>query len=182
MIEIGDLILRPLELKDVTSLYRFRNDWEIVRFLGGHSVGYSHADLESWIKSHSSRADEILWAIAERGTDECVGHVGLYKIDYRVGKAEFAIVIGDTRWLGRGYGTRVTRTLIEWAFLQLNLSKVSLAVLDNNQRALHIYEKLGFKREGVLKDEQIRDGKYLDLILMAVFRAEWGAHPTRDST
>jgi RimJ/RimL family protein N-acetyltransferase len=173
MIAVGTLVLRPLELKDVESLYRFRNDWEFTSLLGGFSPGYSHTDLEQWIRGHSNRADEILWAIAEHDTDSCVGHAGLYKIDQRVGKAEYAIVIGDNKWLSRGFGTRVTATVVEWAFLQLNLRKVSLSVLSSNPRALHIYEKLGFQREGALRDEQIRDGRYLDLILMALFREEW---------
>jgi RimJ/RimL family protein N-acetyltransferase len=173
VIEVGSLTLRRLELKDVECLYRFRNDWEITQFLGGFSVGYSRADLESWIKNHSSRPDEILWAIAEHETDECVGHAGLYKIDHRAQKAEFAIVLGNAQWGGKGYGTKVTSAIVDWAFLQLNLRKISLAVLNSNRRALHIYEKLGFQREGVLHDEQIRDGEYLDLILMALFKDQW---------
>jgi RimJ/RimL family protein N-acetyltransferase len=175
VIEVGNLTLRPFELKDVECLYRFRNDWEVTRFLGGFSVGYSRADLDGWIKSHSSRPDEILWAIAEHETDECVGHAGLYKIDHRAQKAEFAIVLAGAHWSGKGYGTKVTSTVVEWAFLELNLRKISLAVLNTNQRALHIYEKLGFTREGVLRDEQIREGEYLDLVLMALFKEQWSA-------
>ena len=177
MINLGDIILRPLEPKDVEYYYRYRNDWEVIRHLGGFSTGYSRANLEDWIKRHSNRDDEILWTIADAATDECIGHVGLYQVDHRVRKGQFAIMIGDKALWGRGIGTRVTQAVVSWAFSQLNLHKVSLHVLANNQRAIRIYEGLGFRPEGILRDEQFRDGQFLDLMLMAVFEDDWrGLH------
>jgi RimJ/RimL family protein N-acetyltransferase len=175
MIKLGDVVLRALEVKDVDYLYSYRNDWEVIRHLGGFSAGYSHANLEDWIKAHTNRADEVLWTIADALTDQCHGHVGLYQIDNRVRKGQFAILIGDRTLWGRGLGTRVTHAVVSWAFAQLNLHKVSLHVLSNNERAIRIYELLGFHREGILGDEQFRDGQFLDLVLMAVFEDEWRA-------
>ena len=65
--------------------------------------------------------------------------------------------------------------MLSWAFKQLNLHKVSLQVLTNNERAIRIYESLGFRPEGVLRDEQFRDGQFLDLMMMALFQDEWQA-------
>ena len=173
MIEVGEVVLRALEPQDADSLYLFRNDWSVIQSLGGFSAGYSRANLVDWIRRHSNRADEVLWTIAVPATNECIGHVGLYQIDNRVRKAEFAIVIGDRRWWGRGLGKRITEAVVAWGFSQLNLHKITLGVLTHNTRAVHIYEALGFRSEGVLHDEQFRDGKYLDLMLMAIFEAEW---------
>ncbi len=174
MIDLGEALLRPLESKDIESLYSFRNDWGVIQHLGGFSAGYSRSDLEDWIKRHSNRTDEIMWAIADRN-DRCIGHVGLYKIDNRVRKAEFAIVIGDREWWGKGLGKKATEAVVNWGFSQLNLHKVSLDVLANNDRAIHLYEGLGFCKEGVLHDDQFRNGKYLDVVLMAVYEKEWRA-------
>jgi RimJ/RimL family protein N-acetyltransferase len=173
MINLGDVVLRALEPKDADSLYLYRNEWEVIRHLGGFSAGYSKANLEEWIQRHSNRADEILWTIAAVETDHCIGHVGLYQIDSRVRKGQFAIMIGDRALWGKGLGTRVTEAVVSWAFSQLNLHKVSLHVLTNNERAIRIYELLGFRPEGILRDEQFRDGQFLDLMLMAVFEDEW---------
>lgn len=84
-------------------------------------------------------------------------------------------MIGDCNWWGKGLGKKVTKAIVGWGFSQLNLHKITLGVLGNNERAIRMYENLGFGREGVLRDEQFRDGKYLDLIQMAVFEAEWAA-------
>lgn len=173
MIDLGDFLLRALEMKDVDHLYQFRNDWEVIRTVGGFSAGYSRVNLEDWIKRHSNRPDEVLWTIAEKDSDRCVGHVGLYQIDNRVRKGQFAILIGDRELWGKGLGTRVTKTVVTWAFEQLNLHKVTLGVLTTNARAIRIYETLGFRSEGILRHDQFRDGEFLDLMLMAVFEDEW---------
>ncbi len=173
MIELGQVHLRPLEPKDVAALYRYRNEWEVIRHLGGFSAGYSRRNLKEWIESHRNRADEVLWTIADARTDKCLGHVGLYQIDNRVRKAEFAILIGDRNAWGKGLGTTVTAAVLEWGFAQLNLHKISLTVLAANRRAIHVYRSLGFRDEGTLRHEQYRDGKYLDVLLMSVLEQEW---------
>ena len=175
MIDLGSIVLRPIEPQDVDSLYSFRNEWSVIRYLVGFSAGYSHANLEDWIKRHSNRADEVLWTIAERTSDRCVGHVGLYQIDNRVRKAEFGIVIGEKRLWGRGLGKQVTEAVVAWGFSQLNLHKITLSVLATNSRAIHIYKSLGFTCEGLLRDDQFRDGQYLDLMLMALTEHQWHA-------
>jgi ribosomal-protein-alanine N-acetyltransferase len=177
MIILGDVVLRPLEPKDVDSLYGFRNDWDVIQYLVGFSAGYSRANLEAWIKTHSNRADEVLWTIADKATDRSIGHVGLYRIDNRVRKAEFGIVVGDrSRW-NSGLGHRITDAVLGWAFAQLNLHKVTLTVLMDNPRAIHLYEAIGFQREGVLRDEQFRDGAYRDVLMMSLLEGEWRRHP-----
>ena len=179
MISLGDVTLRPLEPRDVDSLYSFRNDWEVIQYLGGFSAGYSRKNLQEWVTAHRNRADEVLWTIAGAGDDKSIGHVGLYKIDNRVRKAEFAIVIGDKNSWGKGLGRKVTQAVVDWGFEQLNLHKVSLSVLAFNKRAIELYRSMGFRKEGALRDEQFRTGRYHDLVLMSLLDSEWRAQKRR---
>lgn len=165
-------ILRRPEPKDVEHLYLYRNDWEAIRSLGGFSSGYSIKDLQEWVEFHRNRKDEIIWVIGDRANDTCLGHVGLYDIDYRVRKAEFAILIGEKSCWGKGLGQSITQATIDYGFDQLNLHRIELEVLANNSRAIHIYEKLGFRREGIQRDAQFRDGQYIDVIIMALLEHE----------
>jgi RimJ/RimL family protein N-acetyltransferase len=167
--------LRRPEPKDADFLYEFRNDWEVIQYLGGFSTGYSTRDIHDWIEYHRNRSDEILWTIAERETDTCLGHVGLYKIDHRVRSAEFAIMLGNKEWWNKGAGKRATRAVVEYGFKQLNLHRCYLSVLKTNERAITLYERLGFRTEGVLRDEQFRDGKYVDVVVMGILESEWPA-------
>jgi [ribosomal protein S5]-alanine N-acetyltransferase len=173
VIETGSAVLRPLEPSDLDQLYEFRNDEEVTRLLAGFSTGYSRADLAAWLEAHRGRADEVLWAIATAADNRCIGHVGLYRIDHRVRKAEFAILIGDRAEHGKGIGREVSRAVLEYAFQQLNLHKVSLSVLVTNERALRLYAGLGFRRDGLIRHDQFRDGRYVDLYQMSLLEDEW---------
>jgi len=175
MIDLGEILLRPLDSRDVEALYRIRNDPNVVAMLGGFSSGYSRQDLREWLESHRTRRDEVLWAIALAKTDECIGHVGLYQIDHRVGKGEFAILIGRTEYQGRGLGRRIMQYVEGYGFRELRLNKIALSVLADNERARQLYDALGFEVEGVLRDEQFRNGEFLDVILMAKFARDYFA-------
>lgn len=172
-LEVGEVVLRALEPADVPRLYEYRNNPETTRDLVGFSVHYSHAGLTAWLASHAARTDEALWAIATRDDDRCIGHVGLYQLDHRIRKASFGILIGDRASRGRGIGKAVTRAVVDYGFTELNLHRIELDVLATNARAIHIYEALGFAREGVLRDAQFRGGAYVDLVLMSVLDGEW---------
>lgn len=167
------LSLRKFEPEDVDALWSMRNDPEITAGLGGFSTGYSRRDLSEWIEAHRARRDEILLAIIDADPQVCIGHVGLYKVDHRSQKAEFAILIGSLNHHGRGLGERVTSFMIAYGFDRLNLNKISLTALSTNERAIRLYKKLGFHIDGIARQEEWRDGKFVDVVLMSLLRAEW---------
>ncbi len=151
MIEIdgASIGLRKFEPEDVNALYSFRNDRDVASSLGGFSTGYAKTDLAGWIEYHASRNDEVVYAVVD-DTDQVIGHVGLYQIDHRVRKAEFAVLIGNPAFQGRGLGRTISQWMVEYGFLELNLNKVTLSVLANNRRARQ-YLSVGFVEEGVMR-------------------------------
>jgi RimJ/RimL family protein N-acetyltransferase len=70
--------------------------------------------------------------------------------------------------------------LVRFAFEQLNLNKVRLRVYDFNLRGIKSYLKLGFKQEGVLRQELFKDGKYHDIVMMGLLREEWAGRMKND--
>jgi [ribosomal protein S5]-alanine N-acetyltransferase len=173
MHRVGDVALRKLEPKDIDALFVIKNDPELAGMLGGFNNGYTRTDLQNWLEFHRTAKDEVLWAIADSEKDSCLGHVGLYKIDHRIGSAEFAILLGDrSRW-GKGLGTACTAFAVEYAFTSLNLRRVYLEVLATNPRAVAVYKKLGFKEEGRLREHQYKNGAHVDVLVMGLLRSEW---------
>ena len=168
----SNIVLRPLEIKDVDALYRFRNDSEVTARLVGYSAGMSKPNLEQWVHDHKNNADEAFWAIADSKSDDCIGHVALYNIDHRARSAEFGIALDKSAW-GHGIGTVSTTAVIRFGFEQLNLHRIYLTVLASNNAAIRLYEQLQFRVEGVMRDHHFSMGQYTDVILMALLDNEW---------
>ncbi len=166
------LLLRKPEAIDVEMLYQLKNDSETNELLGGFTLGYSMEDIKDWITFHNSAQDECLYLIEERKTAKIIGHVGLYKIDYRIRKAEFAILIADKDARGKGYGKMCTDFMLDFGFQQLNLNRIELALLSTNTIAYNLYMNRGFEKEGILKEAQFKNGNYIDIILMAKLKAK----------
>jgi len=165
------ICLRKADLNDVDALYEIKNDRKAASLLGGFSNGYSKIDIENWIISHNNNKNEVLYLIQTLGDSKVIGHVGLYNIDFRVRKAEFAILIAGEDNQGKGYGSLCTKFLIDYAFDELNIRKINLSLLSENKRAVSMYNKIGFLQEGILRNDQYKNGKYHDVILMALARS-----------
>lgn len=171
---VGDVVLRKPETKDSETLYLYKNDPEVALALGGFSLGYSRADIADWIERHRGRTDEVIWVIAHADDDRCLGQTGLYQIDHRIRKAEFAIMIGDPAMRGQGRGKAITNHVLRYGFQHLNLNRIELNFLSNNDPARRLYESLGFREEGVMRQAQFKGGRYLDVVHMALLRSELG--------
>jgi len=83
-------------------------------------------------------------------------------------------------WIGRGYrdaglGTEALPLALDYAFSELDLHKVFLRVLDFNARAIHVYEKCGFRQEGLLREEMYSEDAWHHLIYMGILRHEYEA-------
>lgn len=170
---LGDLLLRRPEVTDLEALYTFKNDPEIAGYLDGFSTGYSMPDLQDWLEYHRKRTDEVLWVIASQRTNECLGHVGLYRIDHRIRSAEFGILIGKREDWGKGYGKTCTRFAVQYGFNELNLNRIYLHVLKSNVRAIRLYESVGFSEEGVARQAQFKNGQFEDILLMGLLKGEF---------
>jgi RimJ/RimL family protein N-acetyltransferase len=172
---VDGVVLRLAEPADLEALYRQKNDPEVAVHLGGFSTGYTRSELVEWMEFHRKKGDEILWVIADGETDACLGHVGLYRIDHRIRSAEFAIMIGaKDRW-GKGLGKSISRYMVDFGFRELNLNRIELTALAVNQRAIALYESLGFQREGLMRQAQFKDGVYHDVVMMSLLSSEWEA-------
>ena len=171
--QFDTFIVRRPEPDDLPALYEQKNDPEIANLLGGFTIGYSMADLADWLEYHRKNRNEALWVIADRESNNCWGHVGLYNIDHRIRCAEFAIMIGHRSAWGQGVGRKCTQFVLEYGFEDLNLNRIYLSVLATNERAINLYLKIGFREEGKLEQAQYKGGCYVDVVLMRILRKEY---------
>ena len=122
-------------------------------------------------RSESSR----LYRFADRSlAGGPLGVVELAAIDRKNGTARVArFLIGDPRARGNGIGTEVLRRLVAICFGELDLHRVSLAVFDFDEQAIRCYEKVGFRREGLICEARRVAGRYWSYYEMGILRQEW---------
>ena len=87
--------------------------------------------------------------------------------------AEFGIWIEDKKVWGQGYATEATSVVLKFAFERLNLHKVYLTVDADNLGAIRSYEKSGFKKDGILRDEVYNNGQHVDRIMISILKHEF---------
>lgn len=107
-------------------------------------------------------------------TDEprLVGLVALDELLWPQRGAWLAMEIAPPDW-GQGYGREALSLLLRFAFDELNLRRLSLTVFSYNDRAIRLYERLGFQREGVFREFLVRDGRPYDMLLYGLLEREW---------
>jgi len=166
--------LRPLEREDARHFVTWINDPDVRRMLLIYRPMNLQAEEEFITKSVQSEHDLVL-GIAIKATDQLIGATGLHRIDCKDRQASFGISIGEKGEWGKGYGTEATRLIVQHAFQTLNLNRVWLHVFEYNERGIRTYERVGFKREGVLRQDRYHDGRYWDSVVMGILREEWQA-------
>lgn len=89
------------------------------------------------------------------------------------GVANIDIGIGDPNTRGQGFGTEAMQLALTFAFNELNLHRVQVFVFSYNDQAIAVYEKIGFKLEGVQREFLRRDGKHYDAYIYGLLHQEW---------
>ena len=102
-----------------------------------------------------------------------IGTVKLGFINWIHRSAEFGIMIASEEFRGKGYGTEVARLVLDYGFRRLNLHKVTLGVTADHAAAIRCYEKVGFRREGLIKSLLYVDGAYRDKLIMGITAEEF---------
>lgn len=166
--------LRELERKDLPAINRWRNDPELIALLGA-PYRFINPDVdEKWYESYmGNRGSAVRCAVTEDDNDDILGLVSLVNVNYMNQSAEFHIMIGDSGNRGRGIGTFAVMSMLGHAFSNMNLQRVELTVLEDNERAIHLYEKCGFVYEGRKRKAKYKNGNFADLLMYSVLKAEY---------
>lgn len=166
----GDLvILRALERSDLERSYHWMNDPIIVRALKSRYPIPFEQEAE-WLEkaAHSTSVDRH-FAIERKDNRTHIGNASIHAIDWVSRTAFFGLFIGDPGAWNRGFGTDSVRTLVRFAFEEMNLQKLKINVFDYNDRAKHVLDAIGFIQEGKLTREFYREGKYHDIVIYSIF-------------
>ncbi|HZG96501.1 MAG TPA: GNAT family protein [Mycobacteriales bacterium] len=171
----GTLVrLRTMEPSDAERLLTWINDPDVTEHL---AVRYpmSLANEVDWVETNKTvNYGNAVFAVETIAEGRHIGGV-----DIRTGsgpenrKGELGLMVGDKSVWGGGYGTDLVRTACRFGFDEMNLNRVELWVHGSNERAIGVYERVGFVREGAARQGWYKRGQYHDLVLMGLLRDEF---------
>jgi len=155
--------------KHIPLYYSWRNDPEVAQY---DQSGFIRPMSFEEVEECSQRMVEGLTFIAYDG-EVPLGTCAFMNLDERNRHAELAIVIGNKDYWGKGFGTEIMKQLLDWGFYGLNLNRLYLHVFSTNKRAITLYEKMGFIKEGEMREMLFQNGEAVNLIAYGMLKDEY---------
>lgn len=174
LFESSRIKFRKMIADDAALYHSWRNDMEVMQSTNPYLDMYDIDATKEFVNqvilgSLTSKSYMIL----EKETEKPIGVTSLINIDYKNRHAECIIDIGERPFWGKGYGTETMRLLLDYAFLEMNLHRVSLRVFSFNEKAINLYKKMGFSHEGNARQSLFRAGAWHDVIHMGILQEEY---------
>ncbi len=177
------LILRPFALTDAAEVQRLAGDRDIAATTLLIPHPYEDGMAEEWISTHKDEfqsGQQAVFAVVLAAEKRLVGAVGL-DFNEQHCRAEMGYWIGKPYW-GRGYCTEAARALLEYAFGQRGLNRVSAHHFANNPASGRVMRNIGMVHEGCLRQHVQKWNVFLDAELYAILKDEFPPVVSREKT
>ncbi|WP_263771527.1 GNAT family N-acetyltransferase [Propionivibrio soli] len=167
------IYLRKLEASDLDRTWTWINDPDVYLKIGSQ-VPVSRTAQLKWFERTDQSSEKIIFAVCLREGNVHVGNVSLDCIEPRHRTARLSVFIGDSAQRGRSLGSRAIRLLAEYAFGFLNLNRIWCKTTAGDEQVARFYQKLGFTHEGIMRQHEYVDGRYVDKVIYGLLRDEFG--------
>jgi RimJ/RimL family protein N-acetyltransferase len=173
-LETPRLRLRWLTEADVGALFEIFSHAEVTRYWSSPPLADAAAAVRLLEKIHRSFAERSLfqWGIARGDDDRVIGTCTLYRLEAEHRRGEIGYALGRAHW-GQGYMNEALSALLDFAFERLGLHRVEADTDPRNAASIRTLERLGFQREGYLRENWHVNGEIQDSVLFGLLRREW---------
>lgn len=162
--------IKKFENSDIPNKIRWINDPLNNEFLH-YDLPLEFNKTSVWFENNKNRKDRYDAVIEVDGVS--VGLIGLLGIDTKNKKAEYYITLGEREYLGKGIAKKASILILEYAFTELGLNRVYLYTEIDNTSAVKLYERVGFKCEGVLRNDLLSKGRYVDRYVFGITKKDF---------
>lgn len=164
-----EVSIRKFEKKDIPKKVEWINNPDNNQYLH-YDIPISVEGTERWLDSHAGDNNRYDAVIEADGVP--VGTIGLLSIDRKNSKAEFYIAMGEPAYKGKGIAKKASQKIIDYGFEFLGLNRIYLFTEVENGNAQKLFERVGFVKEGVMRQDVLSHGKYVDRIAYSILRED----------
>jgi RimJ/RimL family protein N-acetyltransferase len=179
-IDTNRLTLRSITADDVDDFFVVYSNPEVMRYWSTPPLPNREAAAKQISGIHESfkRHELLKWGIALRDGDTLIGSVTLFHPDFTHRRAEIGYALGRAHW-GHGYMNETLTAVINYAFDVLEFHRLEADVDPRNAASIRALERLGFQREGYLRERWQVGGEIQDALLYGLLRPDWNTTPRR---
>ena len=167
---IMSISIRKFEKRDIPAKVNWINNPKNNAYLH-YDIPLNIKNTVNWFENNKDRIDRYDAVIEVDG--KSVGLIGLLGIDVKNKKAEYYIVLGDRDYLGKGVAKSASKILLNYAFKDLGLNRIYLYTEVENISAIKLYDRIGFKREGILKNDLFSKGRFVDRYIYGITKDDY---------
>lgn len=170
--------LRALTGGDASALFAIFSDPEVMRYWS-HPPFAEPAEAAAYVEeTHLGLAEGTFyqWGVALRQEEDLVGTTTLWQLDERNRRCEIGFVLGRAHW-GQGLMSEALTVLFDFAFGDLGLRRLEADVDPDNTPSISLLERLGFRREGFMRERWWVAGEACDSLFYGLLAREWRARP-----
>lgn len=165
------VILREQREEDAPFFVHWFNQPKVM-FQCGFEKTVSEEEMKKAING-SHKSEDSVWFTITDLDGNIIGETGLLRMFPAWHQTDLTIIIPDPDMQHRGYGTEAIRIMLDMAFKEYEMHRVSIGVVGLNTEALEFYKKIGFKQEGILEEAYYYNNEYSDFIMMRILSREW---------
>lgn len=165
------IILREQREEDV-PFYTYWFNQPKVMFQCGFEKPTTEEEMKTCITVNHKSKDSVWFTITDLDGN-IIGETGLLRMFPAWHQTDLTIIIPDPKMQHKGYGTEAIRIMLDMAFHQYDMHRVSIGVVGLNTDALAFYKKIGFKQEGIQEEAYYYNNTYSDFIMMRILSHEW---------
>jgi RimJ/RimL family protein N-acetyltransferase len=162
------LYWRPVERG--RAFIRKANDPQIRR-LTAEVTPMTQAEFDEFLHKVEHDSDRVWFMVVLKGSDR--DRRGRCCACFAWRATDLTLILGEPEAWRQGYGTEAILLLLDYAFGALNFHRVAVGVVGFNERAIHFYQKIGFKTEGIQRDGYFCEHAYHDFIMMSILESEY---------
>ena len=173
------LTLRLISHDDVDALFEVFSNVEVMRYWSSPPLADRAAAVALVSEIHDSFERQVMlkWGVARLTDNKVIGTTTLYNLDFSNRRAELGYALGRDYW-GQGYMQEALQGLLEYAFETLDLRRLEADVDPRNKASIQTLERLGFQREGFLRERWEVGGEIQDALFYGLLRSEWKRNDT----
>lgn len=162
--------IRRFVREDIPKKVEWINNPENNRYLH-YDIPLNIEKTQKWYENNIGRTDRYDAVIV--ADDVPCGTIGLLNIDRKNAKAELYIAMGDTSLKGKGVSTEASKLILNYGFSEMNLERIYLYTETENIAAQRLFEKIGFIKEGCLRDDILSHNQFVDRFIYGILRKDY---------